>query len=190
MTSSNGNIFRVTGHLLREFTGEFPAQRPVTRSFEVFFDLGLNERLSKQSWGWWFETPSRPLWRHSNELKWRSGSSRCNLQSSDFLIMLKRCIHHCRSSVSQNPGNYIKIKWKTINAFWKTHVERLNTIEPIFSNILCQNVFYCNLFEMCCATGVNSSPHVPQICVIELIHHRFRWYFAAHFAAKRLPIPH
>ena len=27
--------------------GEFPAQRPVTRSFDVFFDLRLNKRLSK-----------------------------------------------------------------------------------------------------------------------------------------------
>ena len=44
-------------------------QRTVTRSFEVFFDLRLNKRLSKQSWGWWFETLSRPLWRHSN-VKW------------------------------------------------------------------------------------------------------------------------
>ena len=47
-------------------TGEFPAQRPVTQSFDVFFDLRLYERLSKQSWGCWFETPSRLLWRHSN----------------------------------------------------------------------------------------------------------------------------
>ena len=38
--------------------GEFPAQGPVTRSFDVFFDLRLNKRLSKQSWGWWFETLS------------------------------------------------------------------------------------------------------------------------------------
>ena len=45
---------------------EFPAQRPVTRSFDVFFDLRLNKRLSKQSWGWWFEALSRPLWRHRN----------------------------------------------------------------------------------------------------------------------------
>ena len=37
--------------------GEFPAQRPATRSFDVFFDLRLNKRLSKQSWGWWFEMP-------------------------------------------------------------------------------------------------------------------------------------
>ena len=49
-------------------TGEFAAQRPVTQSFDVFFDLGLNKRLSKQSWGWWFETPSRPLWRHCNDI--------------------------------------------------------------------------------------------------------------------------
>ena len=48
-------------------TGEFPAQRPVTRSFGVFFDLRLNKRLSKQSWGWWFERPSRSLWRHCND---------------------------------------------------------------------------------------------------------------------------
>ena len=50
-------------------TGEFSAQRPVTRSFDVFFDLRLNKRLSKQSWSWWFDTPSSPLWRHSNTLK-------------------------------------------------------------------------------------------------------------------------
>ena len=49
MTSSNGNIFRVTGPLCGEFTGpgEFPTQRPVTRSFDVFFDLRVNKRLSK-----------------------------------------------------------------------------------------------------------------------------------------------
>ena len=59
MTSSNGNIFSVTGHLCGEFTGH----RPVTRSFDVFFDLRLNKPLSKQSWGWWFDMPSRSLWR-------------------------------------------------------------------------------------------------------------------------------
>ena len=66
MTSSNGNIFRVTGPLCGEFTGpgEFPTQRPVTRSFDVFFDLRLTKRLNKQPWDWWFETPSLSLWRH------------------------------------------------------------------------------------------------------------------------------
>ena len=51
MTSSNGNIFHVTGHLYGEFTGPrwIPAQRPVTRSFDVFFDLHLNKGLGKQA---------------------------------------------------------------------------------------------------------------------------------------------
>ena len=40
MTSSNENIFRVTGPLCVEFF--------------------------KKSWGWWFETPSRPSRRHCN----------------------------------------------------------------------------------------------------------------------------
>ena len=49
-------------------TGEFPTQRPVMQSFDVFFDMCLNKRLSKQLWGWWFETPSCPSWCHCNDL--------------------------------------------------------------------------------------------------------------------------
>ena len=49
--------------------GEFPTQRPVTRSFDVYFDLRLNKSLCKQSWGWWFETLLCQLWRHSNETR-------------------------------------------------------------------------------------------------------------------------
>ena len=55
-------------------TGEFPAQRPLMRSFDVFFDLRPSKRLCKQSGGWWFETPSRSLWRNCNdvfELRWK-----------------------------------------------------------------------------------------------------------------------
>ena len=61
-------FFRATGHWCGEFTGpsEFPTQRPVTRNCDVFFDLRLNKRLSKQSWGWWFETLFRPWWRQCN----------------------------------------------------------------------------------------------------------------------------
>ena len=68
MTSSNGNMFRVTGFCggihrwLREVTGEFPSHRPVMWSFDVSFDL----RLNKQSRCLWFEMPSRSLWRHCN----------------------------------------------------------------------------------------------------------------------------
>ena len=89
MTSSNGNIFRVTGPLCGEFTGpgEFPTQRQVTRSFDVYFDLRLNKRLCKQSWDWWFETLFCPLWRHSNQFVrslrpvWMMQSGRYNWQA-------------------------------------------------------------------------------------------------------------
>ena len=68
MTSSNENIFRVTGPLWDELpvTGGFPSQRPVTRCFDVLFDVGRNKWLSKQSSHRWFETPSLSLWRHCN----------------------------------------------------------------------------------------------------------------------------
>ena len=54
MTSSDGIIFRVTGHF--SVAGGFPSQRQVTRSFDVFFDLRMNKRLSKQSRRRWFKT--------------------------------------------------------------------------------------------------------------------------------------
>ena len=70
---------------------EFPAQRPVTRSFDGFFDLRLNKRLSKQSWGWWFQTLSRPLWRHCNDgiIMWgRQDSAKTWSNHSCFQVML------------------------------------------------------------------------------------------------------
>ena len=59
-------LFPIYWPFERGITGEFPSQRPVTQSFDVFFDLCLNKWLSKQSWGWWFEMPSRSLSRHCN----------------------------------------------------------------------------------------------------------------------------
>ena len=42
--------------------GEFPAQRPVTQSFDIFFDLRRNKRLSKQSWGHYDVSVMPILW--------------------------------------------------------------------------------------------------------------------------------
>ena len=69
-----------------------PAQRPVTRSFDVFFDLRLNLRLSKQLWGWWFETPSWSLWRQ------------CNRTLAHYLCRYKNRTH-CKQKRA-----YIKLK--------------------------------------------------------------------------------
>ena len=75
MTSSNGNIFRVTGHLCGEFTGHrwIPLTKASDAELSCFFDLRLNKRLSKQSWGWWFEMPSRSLWHHCSATDPRMG---------------------------------------------------------------------------------------------------------------------
>ena len=104
MTSSNWNIFRVTGPLCGEFTGpgELPTQRPVTRSFDVFFHLRLNKRLSKQSRGWRFGTPSWSLWRQ------------CNEYSAIYLFTLP-CITHAEACCQPANGR--------LNSWWRHQME-------------------------------------------------------------------
>ena len=94
MTSSNGNIFRVTCHLCGEFTGDrwIPCTKASDAELWCFF---LSERLSKQSWGWWFETPSRPFW--------------CQING----IWLRKCIH-----LPARPNEPCKIGPCTIVTTW------------------------------------------------------------------------
>ena len=70
MTSSNGNIFRITVPLWGEFTGHrwIPLIKASNAELDVFLNLRLNKLVSKQSRRWQFETPSRSLWRHCNYL--------------------------------------------------------------------------------------------------------------------------
>ena len=53
ITSSNGNLFRVTGLCAGNpsVTGGYPSQRPVTRSFDAFFDLHLNNGVNNRDDG-------------------------------------------------------------------------------------------------------------------------------------------
>ena len=71
MTSSNGSIFRVTGHLCGEFTGHrwIPHTKASDAELWCFLWSARDKRLSKQSWVWWLETLSRPLWRHCNVMQ-------------------------------------------------------------------------------------------------------------------------
>ena len=81
-------------------TDEFPSQRPVTWSFDVFFDLCLNKRLSKQLRHRWLEMPSCSLWHHCNVLvtsliyvlpwSWLCGRQYCAIL--DHVIMGIHCI--------------------------------------------------------------------------------------------------
>ena len=127
MKSSNGNIFRVTGPLCRKFIGpgDLLTQRPVTRSFDVFFDPSLNKWLSKQLWGWLFETPSRSLWRHCNGNYYSYNQSECGhlywaeirtVEAYDtdinaiILVSYNRICIHCRTGHLHVCGESWKVK--------------------------------------------------------------------------------
>ena len=96
-------------------TGEFPTQRPVTRSFDVLFDLRLNKRLSKHSWGWWFETPSRPLWRHCNVnwcIDWCVVTLYWLFWSLFMNLIISICVDEFVTSyIPASTTNEIYIKW-------------------------------------------------------------------------------
>ena len=89
-------------------TGEFPAQRPETRSFDFVFDMRLNKRLSRQSWGWWFDTPSHPLWRHWNE-------SLYDICSQWWYIGTSKKTTERRSSVKITSGA-LSLTWVNFNS--------------------------------------------------------------------------
>ena len=141
MTSSNGNIFRVTGPLCGEFTGHRGIPRTKASDAELwcFLDLRLNKRLNKQSWGRWSETPSRPLWRHCNGtfarsviypiVRWRwKNTLRCflfifndNLLMISHVSILKSSIIICSIIVTQFWGMY---SLSTINLRRRSNCQR------------------------------------------------------------------
>ena len=121
--------------------GDFPAQRPVTRSFDVFFDLCLNKRLGKQSWGWWFETLSHPLWRPRNDTRpWLASYvvpivkiwgrlSRLNLhRCTGWWIKLENA-SCCYSAVSE-PTDDESVAHCTLHYFFETvmHILQVRTL--------------------------------------------------------------
>ena len=96
-------------------TGEFQSQRPVTRSFDAFFLLRLNKRLSKLPWGWWFETSSRSSWRHCNKsgkINWKRP-----YLASHFLLLMTLLLVLLSSIMFSRPNwfnccNLCDISWE------------------------------------------------------------------------------
>ena len=96
-------------------TGEFPSQRPVTRSFDVFIDLHLNKRLSKQSLGWSFETPSCSLWR---QCKWRFQSLKIYNTPYELCIQVTLC---CVLLLSGTGWFYLELEYDIDSQFVNIH---------------------------------------------------------------------
>ena len=131
MTSSNGNIFRVTGHLCRELTSHrwIPCAKASDAKLCVFFDLRLNNRLSKQSWGWWFETPSQSLRRHCNVTTHESNFYA--MDESNFLLA---------------HGSLIRMPRKT-NCYLLTHRGR-DKMATIFQTTFSNGFSSMKMFEL------------------------------------------
>ena len=92
-TSSNGNIFRVTGPLWGEPTGHWwiPLTKVNGAQLWSFFDLRLNARLGKQSRRRWFETQSHSIWRRCNKnlkrlRKNKRGWKEIYLKSTQYML--------------------------------------------------------------------------------------------------------
>ena len=81
MTSSNGNIFRVTGHLCGEFTGPrwIPTQRPMTRSFDFsLICVWINDWVNNREAG----DLRRYLAHHDVTVMWRAVIGTCHTEFS------------------------------------------------------------------------------------------------------------
>ena len=129
-------------------TGEFPAQRPVTRSFDVYFDLRLNNLLSKQPRRWWFETPSDPLWRHGNECQEQYHDSCSYPLLSRYYIV--GCLEYYFTRILQNTGTVIIFDntlyiqpaahrwWQKLWMFMKVSILTYDITLPIYFKV-CYN---------------------------------------------------
>ena len=135
------------------FPGEFPAQRPVTRSFDVFFYLRPNKRLSTQWWGWWFETPTSPLWRHFNEAL---------LQEYQHVCTLRLC---CPDTLAEYGPHDVRSKLRT---------HKINTMPNICmkavrfqQNLRCEkdvNTFHCLYYII--IQIPSRTAHLPKTCIV------------------------
>ena len=78
--------------------GKFPSQRPVTRSFGVFYHVRQSKRLIKQSRRRWFETLLRSLWRY------------CDVCHRLVINQHDWCFHHWPRPMSVR-GGYDGSQW-------------------------------------------------------------------------------
>ena len=126
MTSSNGNISALLALCEGDpmATGGFPSQRPVTRSFDVFSDLRLNQRLSKQSRHRWFDTPLRSLWR---------------LYNVELISLYENVVfwHKHQRFICNNQINKEQVIFEIMACNSKSNVKELGSVYWLINVLLC-----------------------------------------------------
>ena len=114
-----GDCWEFTGHRWISLT------QTVTRSFDVFFDLRLNKRLSKQSRRRWFETPSRSLWRHCNVVQ--NSDPMIQAAAGSFGVLRVTLVQFLSGETGQIGG--FRALWKEWPQSWHTALPWLPFLE-------------------------------------------------------------
>ena len=119
-------------------TGEFPAQRPVMRSFDVLFDLHLNKWLSNQLWGWWLEMQPCSLWCHCNEETYQVNATP-QMWPSLFTLAMTLTL---KNWVIKYNAEFVAYQEKMVWLPWnKKHIDK-----ECYSLVTCR-VYLCWCFE-------------------------------------------
>ena len=133
--------------------GNHWSQRPVTRSFDVFFDLRLNKRLSKQSWRRWFETPSCSFWRHCKDIQ-PTLSSRNLFQHPHCppynLFRLSHCWKSPVFAVTKHGIRWLPLMW----------LNQPNLRQTIITYRLWNGIFPCNFHHRLLL------PNARDLCIL------------------------
>ena len=143
---------------------EFPAQRPVARGFDVSFDLHPSKRLSKQSWGWWFATPSRSFWRHCNGIRVKRWvpwfSVGCTHPYPDF--------QGCSTKESYKVNTGVRLAWESLTSDTCNPAagltQRFSTKSLVFTHIALK----LPVFDQEVVTVGNNALHFRNYCRMSL----------------------
>ena len=158
-----------------------PRTRPVTRSFDVFFDLRLNKLLSKQSWSWWFETQSRPLWRHCHEFAFSNTSHHIdgtgNWNSPSWITnnRLSYLVNTMAADVLATQGARLQWSAELLNRLGQMtdHLGKYGDIDNILGSVL----LYCHCH------------YCSQICGVMDPHKQnnwgYSWFYCVHIFLPR-----
>ena len=174
MTSSNGNIFRVTGRLWGEFTGHrwIPLTKASDAEFWCILWSAPEQRLSNQSRRQWFETPSWSLWRHCKVLSGKVSRHYILLYLIKYVFsVVLSCWNLTHSSVlipkyHKTPQSWFKIRPMVTSVVFNYDLYRIISNEFVSRdntfkisdgreenrNMSCRSVgFYRNSFCLCCS---------------------------------------
>ena len=150
----------------KHFPRYWPFVRVIHRSrdAELFFDLRMKKPLSKQWSGWWFETLSRPLWRHCNVCT-KFHSSGWRLKIPAFYLIWNT--GNCKQHISQ------AIDISHISTMHQTNIQQCNIL----------HIFVTKWCFVVCETGA-----LRDLCDKSIVYMRYMTSLINHSSVSSLPV--